>query len=1586
LMEAFLRPFDLSTAPLLRVRVHPLPGDENLILFDMHHIISDGTTTEIIKNEFARLYAGEKLPPVELQYKDFAVWQNHSSAAGKIEKQAAYWLKEFSDSEELVRVNIPTDYPRPEELSFEGRNYKFKLDSHGTEAIKTAGAATGTTLYMNLLAAMNILLYRYSGQEEIIVGVGIAGRPQAQLQNIAGLFVNMLALRNRPLGKKQCSQFLQEIKDSILKAFENQEFQFEELVNRLELERDPSRNPLFDVTIVLQNFETYQQENRETNKPGEPFRIAVVEMENKTAKFDLTLFAWETGKEISFNMEYSTALFKQETVKRMSEHFLRILKALSAEPAAMLEEIDMVPAREREKLLYDFNRTEQPYPADRTIPSLFREQSEKNPGHIALTGKGLLHPQLNAVGEVSLTYGELNNKADEIALYLYLEKGIRPDDRVGVLMDKSVERVTALMGILKAGAGYVPMDPAMPEERLKTMIDDAGIRVLISQKRFIRTLDRLLWECAPLQTFICLDSWNIHQEEEEEKSELMDEALWEHVAETSTDEITAGGWLSSFTGLPFEKIEMDEYGDNILKKLTPLLQPQMRVLEIGCASGITMYRIAPKVSLYYGTDLSEAIIEKNKKRVKAEERENIHLATLPAQNIDKIKENNFDLIIINSVIQCFPGHNYLGKILRKALDLMANDGYLFIGDVMDLETKTQLIDDLKKFKRTHAGKNTGYTTKTDFSEELFVSRAYFKDIALDLGGVREIEFSGKIHTKKNELTRYRYDVLLRIDKQQAGKTGIHMIDRREPITTEDREHHRHHATWKDLIRRKEKQREDLRHLEPYTLPRERTFEEPVKPHHMAYVIFTSGTTGVPKGVVIEHRSLVNLCNWHNRYYEITGRDKATQYAGFGFDASVWEIFPYLVRGATLHIIDEEIKLDTGKLNDYFTSRDITVTFLPTQMCEQFMEANNTTLRVMLTGGDKLRTFKKHGYKLYNNYGPTENTVVSTVYPVESETLNIPIGTPIDNSKILILNTGNLSLQPVGVPGELCISGDSLARGYLNSPELTGERFKEAGWQYAVGSRQEEKQRAKKEKIKEKEQEQKDETFPNNRSFPNNQYPITNNQLYRTGDLARWLADGTIEFLGRIDYQVKIRGFRIELGEIEAILLKHANVQDVVVLDLEDITGGKYLCAYVVMEPGDAEEDIPGELRSFIALSLPDYMLPTHFVTMEKIPLTISGKVNRKALPSPMIEESETFTAPRNKTEEKLAEIWSDVLGLPKENLGIHRDFFRSGGHSLKATILVSAIHKALEVKIPMVEIFKHPTIREMAQTIEGTGKKALIKIEKVKDRDYYPLSSAQLRIYLLYRMVPESLNYNIPYTIPTAGRLEKKRVEEVIHALISRHESLRTTFFMKDGKPVQKIHDQKEVTLRVEDFGKVEEATIHRVLNKALRPFDLALPPLLRVGIVETTEGANMLLWDMHHIISDGMSVEILEREFHALYKGEDIPPLGLRYRDFVLWQSGETYHEALKEQETYWLERFAGELPGLTLPIDYQRPEIQSFDGAELSFHLGEQETAALNEIAVNNKVTLFMLLTTVYNILLSRLSGAEDIIVGTPTAGRRH
>ena len=431
-----------------------------------------------------------------------------------------------------------------------------------------------------------------------------------------------------------------------------------------------------------------------------------------------------------------------------------------------------------------------------------------------------------------------------------------------------------------------------------------------------------------------------------------------------------------------------------------------------------------------------------------------------------------------------------------------------------------------------------------------------------------------------------------------------------------------------------------------------------KPTDLVYVIYTSGSTGKPKGVMVEHRSLINLINWHLMFYNINGLDNSTQYASLGFDASVWELFPNLIGGTTIYIVGNEEKFNINHLNEFYNKNNISISFLPTQVSEQFMKIENRSLKKLLTGGDRLRNSFDTKYEVYNNYGPTENTVVTTSFSLKNKikTESIPIGKPIFNIKVYILGDKNL-LQPIGIPGELCISGVGLARGYLNQPELTAEKF------------------------------------------VTNPF-IPEERMYKTGDLARWLPDGNIEFLGRIDNQVKIRDFRIELGEIESRLLECPQVKEAVVIARDDSGDNKFLCAYYTGEKG---LDI-SELRNHLLKWLPEYMIPSYYIYLENMPHTINGKIDRKKLPK-QTEDSvvkQEYIAPRDEIEKNLCIVFEKILHINK--IGIDDDIFKLGSDSLLLIQVVGSLFK-YQWNISIQDFYSYPTIRSISALIRGEIKR-----------------------------------------------------------------------------------------------------------------------------------------------------------------------------------------------------------------------------------------------------------------------------------------
>ncbi|HLP58845.1 MAG TPA: condensation domain-containing protein, partial [Candidatus Deferrimicrobium sp.] len=546
-------------------------------------------------------------------------------------------------------------------------------------------------------------------------------------------------------------------------------------------------------------------------------------------------------------------------------------------------------------------------------------------------------------------------------------------------------------------------------------------------------------------------------------------------------------------------------------------------------------------------------------------------------------------------------------------------------------------------------------------------------------------------------------------------------------------------------------------------------------------------------------------------------------------------------------VDRETTAMATRLGALINREQVTVFFVTTALFNTLVDLEISCLRntrKVLFGGEKISLV--HSKKalaalgkgrIIHMYGPTETTVYATYYYIDhinGMEITIPIGKPIANTEIYILNK-YLHPIPPGVFGEIYIGGDGVARGYLNKPELTAEKF--------------------------------------NRSNLSNKTYI----VYKTGDLARWLPDGNIEFSGRIDQQLKIRGFRVELGEIENELIKHKDVKDAVVVAEEDKTGDKYLCAYFVPHHTNIPKE--EEFAAYLSEFLPGYMIPLRFIAIDKIPLNINGKVDRKALPRPgTLENRGNYTAPNNEMEEKLVELWSLVLGIEKDKISIDDHFFRLGGHSLKIVLLAARIHKEFNVMIAISKFFEISTVRTLAQYIRTAVSVKYSDIDPVEKKDYYPMAPAQKRMYILQEINPGTINYNMPLFTTLEGPLEKIKLENAFKELIYRHESLRTSFHMMASRAVQRIHDEVNFEVEYDETGDEE------MIKNFIRPFDLSQAPFLRVRLLKKEKENHLLLVDMHHSISDGRSLDIFLAELFALYRGEKMPELGLQYKDFSEW------------------------------------------------------------------------------------------------------
>ncbi|OIK22018.1 non-ribosomal peptide synthase/polyketide synthase [Bacillus amyloliquefaciens] len=1212
-IRQFIRPFQLEEPPLLRVGLIELQPDRGILMFDMHHIISDGTSMNVLIKEFIRIYEGETLPPLRIQYKDYAVWQTGEARLKEIQNQEAYWSELYSG--DVPVLHLPTDYTRPSARDFAGATMHFTLDKQKSAGLKQLASQTESTLYMVLLASYTLLLSKYSGQEDIIVGSPIAGRPHADLQPIIGMFVNTLAMRNHPEKRKTFTQYLSEVKENALKAYEHQDYPFEALIDQLNIARDLSRNPLFDTMFVLQNTEQEQLEIKDVSFKPYP-------NEHTMAKFDLTLTAVEEESGIHFTMEYLTSLFKPETIERMMGHFVQLIDSIIKQPEAELARLNMMTRKENSEIQKLFNDT-----ADKRIPTtvhqLFEQQAELNPDHEAVL-----------FGNQALTYRQVNERSNQLARVLQ-DKGAGTDQVVAVLTDRSANMMIGILAILKAGAAFLPIDPELPDERRAFMLKDSGAGVLL-------------------------------------------------------------------TGA----------GDTI----PPLFKGEVLLLD---------------------------------------------------------------------------------------------DPLLYQGEADNL--------------------NLSYSEN---------------------------------------------DVM--------------------------------------------------------------------------YIIYTSGTTGKPKGVQLEHKTMTNLLAYEKDHTQLRF-DRVLQFAAMSFDVCYQEIFSALSSGGTLCIISNEAKRDIRQLNDFVKMHRIQTAFLPTAFLKllasekHYFEPFAECVDHIIAAGEQLIVTRmlrdmlvRHHVTLHNHYGPSETHVV-TMYTVDPDTDQElqPIGKPISNTEIFILNESG-TLQPVGIVGELCISGVSLARGYHNREPLTLEAF-----------------------------------------VP---HPYDKNQrMYKTGDLARYLPDGNIEYAGRMDHQVKIRGYRIELGEVEAALLSLEPVQEAVVLARENADGQSDLYAYFTME-----QSLPiSQLKEKLADQIPGYMIPSYFIRLEKLPLTSNGKVNRRALPMPEagLQTGIDYVAPRTSMEEQLVCIWQDVLKV--KEIGVKDNFFDLGGHSLRGMTLIAKIHKQFSKNISLREVFQCPTIEEMAKAIAEAEADRPDYIPAAEEKDVYPVSSVQKMVYLSTQIEGGELSYNMPGILTLEGKIDMNRLQTAFQRLIQRHESLRTGFEMIRGELMQVI--KPEINFSIER-DKAASDEVEELFRTFVRPFDLSRAPLLRAGLIELEQDRHIFMFDMHHIITDGASMNIFVEELIQLYDGKELAPLRIQYKDFTEWKHQKEQRERIKRQEEYWLGVFEEELPTFELPKDFARPPVRSFEGKRHNFTLDKTVIEGIKQLEELTGTTAYMILFSAYSILLAKYSGQDDIVVGTPIAGRTH
>ncbi|RAQ81867.1 non-ribosomal peptide synthetase, partial [Burkholderia pseudomallei] len=742
------------------------------------------------------------------------------------------------------------------------------------------------------------------------------------------------------------------------------------------------------------------------------------------------------------------------------------------------------------------------------------------------------------------------------------------------------------------------------------------------------------------------------------------------------------------------------------------------------------------------------------------------------------------------------------------------------------------------------------------------------------------------------------------------------------------------------------------------------------PRHLAYVIYTSGSTGQPKGVMVEHRSVCNLVAWHAGAFDVGTGCRSASVAGVAFDATTWEVWAALCNGGCLSLAPGDAASDPQALLRWWRAQELDVGFLVTPLAELAYATgqSNAGMRTLLIGGDRLSRWPDSmppGQMLVNNYGPTEATVVATSGRLQPGEATPPIGRPIANTRVYVLDAW-LRPAPIGVAGELYIGGVQVARGYLNRPELTRERFI-------------------------------DDPF------------VAGGRLYRTGDLARWRTDGSLEYLGRNDFQVKIRGFRIELGEIEAQLAKVAGVREVVVLARDSAAAvrdsatehaapdapspetatatEKRLVAYYT---GDADV---AALRAQAAQHLPSYMVPSAYVRLDAWPLTPNGKLDRRALPAPADDAyaRAEYEAPQGAREEALAAIWRDLLHV--ERVSRHDNFFELGGHSLLAVQLVSRLRQALSVEVALSTVFDAPVLSALAERLEAENTEVLPPIPLAPRDGRIALSLAQQRLWFLTQLEGVSEAYHMSGAVRLDGPLNREVLQRALNRIVMRHEALRTCFVREEGEPIQVIQPHADLTVSYHDLREAEQSEQRaKDLSQAhaSAPFDLSRDLPVRVLLLQLADEAHVVQVVMHHIASDGWSVGVFLQELSALYgsfiaeQGDPLAPLPLQYADYAAWQRRWLASGQLEKQGAFWQTNLSGAPTLLELPTDRPRPPKQSHAGASVEVKLGAALSERVKRLSQRHGVTPYMTLLSSWAAVLSRLSGQEEVVIGSPVAGR--
>ena len=1445
-------PLDFYGA-LAMIKIVLIPGKIGL-LAKLHHIISDAWTLSLIATQFNELIKGDGVQA--FSYLDYIKEENEYVAGKRYQKDRDYFLSQFAECDESTFLS------EKQAKSFSAERATYSIGKDKTAEITSYAAKNNISAFSLFMTAAAIYFSRVKmNTEKFYLGTPLLNRADFCQKNTVGMFINTVPLLINLDNESAFAENLKSVETSAFSAMRHQRYNYGDLLDELRKSRNFSEK-LYDVILSFQNAKVAGGEVETTwyhsGLQGESLQIHIDDRDDESV--------------FRIHYDYQTEKFNEHEIGMLHQHICNLLFDAIKNDRKKPYELSMLSAEERQKLLYDFNDTAVDYPKDKCIHQLFEEQVIKNPDKTAIIAC-----------DRTLTYRELNEEANRIAHSL-IERGIGVGDIVAFALPRKSYLISTMLGILKSGAAYLPIDPDYPQDRIEYMLSDSGAKLLISENN----IKNLLQNSSTVNPCVNMTSDNI--------------CYCIYTSGSTGKPKGTAIFHCNFVNLLLGTKRYFKNNCKIALLTTICFDVAAQEIFGTLSLGLSGYLFASKNCMSIN-DVCEAI---SNNKIDALFATPTYFDTLT--QIPKYAET----ILKYLRLVILAGEKfYLNDVVKK----LANESTIFLNQYGPAETHVSTCCRVTDERTIHflfeeqAERNPNKVaiiacdrtlTYRELNEE--ANRIAHSLIKRGVG-------VGDIVAFALPRKSYLISTMLGILKSGAAYLPI------DPDYPQDRiEYMLSDSGAKLLINEN-----NIKKL----LQNNSTVNPCVNmsSDNICYCIYTSGSTGKPKGTLLSHAGVANYVDNNNN--NVVHRIIKSTYKSIVsvttvcFDIFVTESLLPLTNGMEIILADEEQSKSQSELNALLklTPADVIQT-TPTKM--KTLISNNRNLdyleqvKAIILGGEtldnslveELRRITKA--EIFNIYGPTETTVWATNGKIEND---ITIGKPIANTQIYITDK-YMQITPIGVTGELCIAGDGVGAGYLNRPELTAEKFIDN--------------------------------------------PFGKGKLYKTGDLAYWREDGNIVYVGRNDFQVKIRGLRIELGEIENAMNSVDGVSQSVVIVRKNAEGRQLICAFYTGEEKQAKE-----IRSIIGKKLPKYMLPHIFTHIAEMPLTSSGKVNRKALPEIDLENIETtveFVEPKNDAERNLVDSVKAVLNC--EKVSTLDNFFDVGGDSLKAIELASKLEsRGYEVQVKT--IFECGTIQELA--------KKLSVAEKGRENFDYsgdiPATDAQMRVYTAQSMNSDSTTYNVPYAFEVED-VNIDRLQNAVNKLIARHESLRTHFENKDGKIIQIIDETADC--RVERLKSDDIADF-------IRPFDLSKSPLLRIGAY-----GNIVMTDMHHIITDGSSMPVFFKELNELYMGRELENKAVQYKQFAVQKQDHS------ESEKYWLSVYGDELPELEINTDYHRGQKQSFNGSAVYDKIDIGLHNRILSFCKKNNITPYVFYMGGFNVLLSKFSGNEDIVVGMPISGR--